>query len=214
MGFGLLFFACFLMYAGAITPLASFTFVIGSALMMYALFKLSEQNKMFFVGFCSSVVMLVLSLIIVVMYVFGASSNVFYKTLVDVQIYLSPAIAIIALIAIAIIAKEVDVKRIQARAIVNIIFVFIYVVFDIISRIVKNAEAMQRVGLVCFIAQIIYTLLLLVNTFNCYMRICYEEDRDMSQESSGIAVFDFLNKLMNKATDKNRKNGPKNKGDK
>ena len=213
MGFGILFLACFFTFLGVLTPLSAFTYVIGFAIMLYALYKLSSQNKWFTASCILSLVLLLISLVIVIMYVFGAVEGALYTFLIRLQTNLTPIIAIFILVAISVIAKEVDLKKIQARAIVNIVFLIIYFVCDTLSIVIKSEEAIKRIGLVGVISQIIYTLLILINVFNCYMRICYEDDKDMSNSSSGIPAFDFLNKMLNKAMDKNRKNKPDNKGD-
>ena len=48
MGFGLLFFGSFLTYFGALSPVGTFTYLIGAEMMLLALYKLSSVNKFFF----------------------------------------------------------------------------------------------------------------------------------------------------------------------
>ena len=130
----------------------------------------------------------------------------------NVQNYLSPALLIVIHIAIYLIAKEVGLTKIQGWTIVNSVFVVIYLICDILSLFLTG-NAIPRLGLVCIIAQVLFSLFMLVILFNCYAKICYEEDKRMEKQSSGVPVFDFLNKMFNKATDKNRKNKPNDKGD-
>ena len=211
MGFGVLFFGCFLTYLGALTPIGLYTFLLGSAVMLFALYKLSSLNKIFLASTAMSALLMLVSLILVVMAVFGVNNGV-YNVLVNVQNYLAPALLIVVHIAIFLIAKEVGLTKIQGWTIVNNIFIFIYLVCDVISHFVTGA-AIPRLGLVCIIAQVLFSMFMLLIIFNCYAKICYEDDKRMENQTSGVPVFDFLNKMFNKATDKNRKNKPNDKGD-
>ncbi|MBQ8147101.1 MAG: hypothetical protein IJ039_09980 [Clostridia bacterium] len=213
MGFGILFFACFLTYFGELTPLASYTFVIGSALILYALYKLYDQNKFFLLSAIGAFLLLLVSIITVIMSAFGIN-NMLYRIMVNVQTYTSAALVFLMLIAIYLLAKEVELRKIQGWCIVDGIFVFIYLVCDLSSMMIKSNAVFVRLGVVCLVAQILYTVLLLVILFNCYARICYEDDKDMKKETTGMPVFDFLNKIFNKVTNKNKNNSPKDKGDK
>ena len=160
-----------------------------------------------------SAILMVVSLTLVIMFIFGYESNTVYKTLVYVQNYLAPVLLISIHIAIYVTAKEVGLNKIQGWTIVNNIFILGYIVCDVLSLFIVGEVATPRLGLVCTLAQVLYSLFMLVILFNCYARICYEDDRNMEKGSSGMPVFDFLNRMFNKATDKNRKNKPNNKGD-
>ena len=50
---------------------------------------------------------------------------------------------------------------------------------------------------------IIYVIFTLITVFNCYASICYEGDEDM-EKSTGIKPLDFLNKVLDKAMNKNK----------
>lgn len=214
MGFGILFFACFLTYFGALTPIGAFTYLLGSGLMLYALYRLSSINKMFVASAIGSSVFLVVSLITVVMFVFGLDANAFYSIMEYVQNYLASALLLAIMASVYLTAKDVDLRKIQGWSIVNSVFILAYVVCDILSIFIVGEVATPRLGLVCIITQVLYSSFMLVILFNCYARICYEDDRKMEKESSGVPVFDFLNRMFNKATDKTRKNKPNDKGDK
>ncbi len=214
MGFGILFFACFLTYFGALTPLSAYTYVLGSALMLFALYKLSGQNKPFMCSAVGSAVLLIDSLIVVVLSVFGIVGNTFYLVAFNVQIFLSPILLIVILFSIYLLAKEVGLRKIQGWCIIDFVFILLSLICDIVSMLVSNEQAFARLGLVCIVSQIIYSALLLVIVFNCYARICYEDDKDMENKTTGMPVFDFLNKAFDKASGKNKKNEPRNKGDK
>ena len=214
MGFGVLFFSCFLTYFGALTPIGTFTYVLGSGIMLFALYKLSSLNKMFAASAVSSALLLMVSLSVVVMFVFGFESNAFYDVVTRIQNYLSPAVLLCVLTSIYLVSKEVGLRKIQGWSIVDGVFVIGYVFCDILSIFVVGDVATPRLGLVCVISQILFSVFLLVIIFNCYARICYEDDRNMEKNTSGVPVFDFLNKMFNKATDKSRKNKPNDKEEK
>lgn len=213
MGFGILFFACFLTYFGALTPISAFTYVLGTAMMLWSLYKLSSQNKLFVAASVADFLLFVVSLIIVALYVFGVK-NAFYDALITIQVVLSPVVLAILLVAIFYLAKEVELKKIQGWSIVDFIFVCLNVICNVISLFVSSEMVISRLGLVFVVSQVLYASLALFILFNCYARICYEDDVNMEKEETGVAAFDFLNKLFNKATDKNRKNGPGDKGGK
>lgn len=209
MGFGILFFGCFLTYFGAITPIGTFTYMLGSAIILYALYKLSSLNKMFFASAIASAVFLLLSLVIVVMFIFGFDNNVAYNVLVYVQNFFSPALLICIHAAVYLVSKEVGLNKLQGWSVVNSAFVLVYVVCDVLSIVITGPVATPRLGLVCTLCQVLYSVFMLVILFNCYAKICYEDDRYMDNSSTGMPVFDFLNRLFNKATDKNNKHNDK-----
>lgn len=213
MGFGLLFFACFLTYFGALVPAFSIYFyVVGSAFMLYALYKLSNQNKLFFVSTLVSLVFLILSIVIVALSVFAQSSGALYRVLIYVQTVLAPVLLIVVMAAVFIIAKEVELRKIQGWSIVNTALIVIAMIFEIISMFVNSGEVIARLGLVWIILRVLYSAFTLVILFNCYARICYEDDADMEKSTTGMPVFDTLNRMLDKATKK--KDGNNKKEDK
>ena len=214
MGFGVLFFACFLTYFGALTPIGTFTFVLGAGLMLFALYKLSDLNKMFFASAIGAAVFLIVSMTVVIMSMFGMQFNTFYKVMELLQNYLSSALLLAIMASVFLVTKEVGLKKIQGWTIVNSFFILIYVVCDILSIFIVGDVATPRLGLVCIISQLLFSSFMLVILFNCYAKICYEDDKRMEKSATGMPVFDLLNKAFDKATDKNRKNKPKNKGGK
>lgn len=213
MGFGLLFFACFLTYFGALVPAFSIYFyVVGSAFMLYALYKLSNQNKLFFVSTLVSLVFLILSIVIVALSVFAQSSGALYRVLIYAQTVLAPVLLIVVMAAVFIIAKEVELRKIQGWSIVNTALIVIAMIFEIVSMFVNSGEAIARLGLVWIILRVLYSAFTLVILFNCYARICYEDDADMEKSTTGMPVFDTLNRMLDKAIKK--KDGNNKKEDK
>ena len=213
MGFGLLFFSCFLTYFGSLTPLGTYTFVLGSAIMLYALYKLSGQNKLFLCSAIISAILLFDSIVVVCCSLFGIL-GAFYKIVFVIQSIIASLLILLMLGAIFLLAKEVELRKIQAWCIVDAIFVFINLVCDAVSAFVDSTAAIARLGLVCILSQVLYSLLLLVILFNCYARICYADDKEMDKNTTVMPIFDFLNKLFDKISDKGRKNGSNDKEDK
>ncbi len=214
MGFGVLFFGCFLTYFGAITPIGTFTYMLGAAIMLYGLYKLSEINKMFLFSAIASFVFLLLSLVIVVMFIFAYDNSMAYSVLGYVQNFFSPVLLICIHVAIYLVSKEVGLNKIQGWSIVNSVFIVIGIVVDVLSVFISNVDVLGRFGIVWIASRVLYSVFMLVIIFNCYAKICYEDDKYMDNENTGMPMFDFLNRLFNKATDKNRKNGSKDKEDK
>jgi hypothetical protein len=56
---------------------------------------------------------------------------------------------------------------------------------------------------------IAYIVLSATTIFNAYARICYEGDENMQRETSGIPIFDALNKLFDKAFTRKNDKGKK-----
>ena len=181
--------------------------------MLFALYKLSTQNKLFFTSMIGAFILLVVSLIFVLMYVLGLDNKV-YDIIGYLQTFISPVLMVLIMLSISLIAKEVELKKFQAWSYVNVGFISIYIACEVASIFISSAKVMQRIGVIDIISRVLFSAFALIILFNCYAKICYEEDKDMKKEDTGVPIFDFLNKLFNKATDKNRKNGPKDKGGK
>ncbi len=190
MGFGILFFACFLTYFGALTPIGIFTYLLGSAIMLFALYKLSELNKLFLYSAVASLVLMLASLVLVVMFIFGWDSNSFYSILAQIQNYLAPALLILIHVAIYTVSKEVGLNKLQGWSIVNSFFIGGYMVCDLLSIFLVGPVITPRLFIVGIFAQILFSLFMLLILFNCYAKICYEDDKNMEKGTSGVPVFD------------------------
>ena len=134
MGFGILFFGCFLTYFGALTPIGSFTYLLGSAIMLYALYKLFELNKMFLFSAIASFVFMIMSLAIVVMCVFGMDGNSVYSIFTKVQNYFAPALLILIHIAIYLTSKEVGLTGLKRQIIQYFFFFFCHIISSYSSK--------------------------------------------------------------------------------
>ena len=215
MGFGIMIIGCFFLLLGAFTSLAPFTYVIGSAILLYSLKELIRQNKLFIVTMALTVAQLALSMVNMFVYVLSAS-----QTLVDVFAnvlqLMNFSLCMVLITSIFILAKEVELPSLQGKIILTYVFAGIYFVSMMLANTVfkSSAEGMQRVAVIVFFTQLIYVIMTLVVVVNSYMRICYEDDVDMTKKT-GNATLDFLNDKLNVAmTPKEKKDIEKNKGEK
>jgi len=205
MGFGLLFIGYFFTFLGAITPLSTYCYVIGTGIIIYSLKNLIFENKLFIATMVTSIILEFVSIAKMIMDVFGYVNTPTFNVINLIQGYLAPILNIILLAAIYLIAKQVGLIKVQSKAVVDLIIVGIYVISAVIFNVLSNQFAKERLFVVNVIAQLIYTVFTLVIIFNCYARICYEGDENMDKET-GIKAFDFLNRALNKVMNKNKDN--------
>lgn len=205
MGFGILFIGYFFTFLGAITPLSTYCYVIGTGIIIYSLKNLIFENKLFLATLITSIILEVVSITKMIMDVFGYVDTTAFNVINLIQGYLTPLLNVILLVAIYLIAKQVGLIKVQAKAIVDIIIVGIYVVSAIILNLISNQFAKERLFVVSVIAQLIYTVFTIVIIFNCYARICYEGDENMEKET-GNKPLDFLNRALDKVMNKNKDN--------
>ena len=206
MGFGLMFVGYLIMSLGAFTPLSTFTWVIGSAILLYSLKELVFQNKAFIVSMALVAMTLLSSTVYMFVYVLGGS-NVVLDICLTIQKLLSLLFNIVLLWAIYIIAKEVELNQIRVKVIITYIPILIYVVFIVLANAISfDSDTFSRVFFVVTACQIIYIVMSLVTILNSYMRICYEDDIDMNKKSSN-GVMRFLNDQLNRVmTPKEKRN--------
>jgi hypothetical protein len=203
MGFGLLFIGYFFTFVGALAiPISQYTYVLGTGIILFSLKKLILENKMFvasaiFAGTFEifSVVALMISLL--------QPENKVGSILAEIQLICACILNLLLLASILIISKEVGATKIQSKSIVNLIVTVISLIFVSLSVILPNAEAQARFFLVGYVAMIVYVIFTLITIFNCYASICYEGDENM-EKTTGNTPLDFLNKILDKAINKNK----------
>lgn len=206
MGFGVLFIGYFITFLGALSaialPIAPFTYVVGSAIIIYSLKNLIYQNKLFLVSMIASVLLELVSIPTLAFYFINPEASV-YQALAVAQVVLAFLLHVALLLAIFVISKELNITKIESRAIVNLVVSAIALIFAILS--LTLAEPLnQRFFLVALCTCLIFVIFTLGAIFRCYANICYEGDENMQKETTGIAPLDFLNKLLNKAMNKNK----------
>ena len=201
MGFGILFLGYFIAFVGGLTPISMYTYVLGAGIIVYSLKNLIYENKLFVASIFTAGALELVSIAVVIFKLFGFDRLGIYSILSIIQSYLAPTLSIVLFLAIYVIANSVDLKKIQARVVVNIIVTSIYIIFAVIFNFTRN----DIIGLISIIAQIVSVLFALVIIFTCYMRICYEDDKDMSKSETGFKPLDILNKGLNKVSKKKDK---------
>lgn len=206
MGFGILFIGYFITYLGALSgavalPIAPFTYLVGAGIIIYSLKNLIYQNKLFLISMISAIALELVSIPVLVLNFTSPESSP-YKVLAIIQISLAFITHLLLLFAILKISSELKITKIQSRAIVNLVVSTLALIFLILS-IMLNEPLNQRFFLVGISACIIFVLFTLGAIFRCYASICYEGDEDMQRET-GFAPFDFLNRMLNKAMNKNK----------
>ena len=215
MGFGIMFIGCCFMLLGAFTTFAPFTYVLGSAIIMYSLKELIRQNKMFFITLVITVVEFLASM--TYMFIYVLSSNQALISAMSLALSISNVVfCALALTSIYLLAKQVELPSIQAKVVITYILMAIYAICVILlNAFFKDSEfAMSRLSLIIFISQILYSIMVLVTVANSYIRICYEDDKDMDKKT-GNAPLDFLNDKLNYAmTPKEKRDLKKDENDK
>ena len=215
MGFGIMLIGCFLLLLGAFTTLAPFTYVVGSAVVLYSLKELIKQNKVFFSAMILSIAQLALAIVNLFTYVLSPSQDLVSTLAILLQIC-NLSLCIVLLTAIFLLAKEVDLPSIQRKVIVAYIFAGIYFIAIVLANTAfrTNSAVMERISVIVFFTQLLYVILTLLVVANSYMRICYADDLNMDKKT-GNATLDFLNDKLNYAmTPREKKDLEKNKGDK
>ncbi len=215
MGFGIMFIGCCFMLLGAFTTFAPFTYVLGSAIILYSLKELIKQNKVFLITMVLTGVEFVLSM--AYMFIYVLSSNQALLDAMSLSLSISNVVfCVLALTAIYLLARQVELPSIQTKVIITYILMAIYTICVLLLNIFfrGNEFAMSRLSIIIFFAQILYAIMVLVTVANSYIRICYEDDKDM-EKKTGNTPLDFLNDKLNYAmTPKEKKNLDKNDKDK
>jgi hypothetical protein len=215
MGFGIMFIGACCALLGALTTLSPFTYVVGSAVILYSLKELIRQNKVFLASMIMVAVEFLLAMVNMFLYVLSPN------TLVTEYISLALAIAnlfvcVVLITAIYILAKEVELPKLQSKIIITYLLMGIYFVAVVLLNTVfkTNEFAVSRLSAIVFFAQLLYVVMTLVVIANSYIRICYEDDKNMDTRT-GNKPLDFLNDKLNMAmTPKEKKELEKNKRDK
>lgn len=203
------------MLLGAITPLATFTYVIGSAIILYSLKELIQQNKLFIASMIAFFVEFFLSMAnMIIQVLFPLIAGAAYVSL-TLSVINTIACAIL-ITAIYLLARAVELPSLQGKIIVTYVFLGIYFIAMLLLNFVFNKSqfAIERLSVIVTISQLLYVIMILVVVANSYIRICYEDDRDMTKKSSS-APLNFLNDTLDRAmTPKEKREGRDNKGDK
>ncbi len=209
MGFGLLFIGYFFTFIGALAiPISQYTYVLGTGIILFSLKKLILENKMFVASAIFAGVFEIFSVVALMISLFQPESKA-GSILAEIQLICACVLNLLLLSSILIISKEVGATKIQSKSIVNTVITVVSLILVSLSVILPNAEAQARCFLVRYVAMIIYVIFTLITVFNCYASICYEDDENM-EKSTGNKPIDFLNKILDKAMNKNKDSINKN----
>lgn len=210
MGFGLMFIGYFIAYLGTfLSELSVFTYILGTGIIILSLRKLILENKLFIASSVIAILLEISSMAVAIMGFLGTSeSHIVYLVFGQVYQWAPYLLNIMLMLSIFVIAREVDVLNIKVMSIICTSLVGICVGFLIAYLIAGDEFTKERLMFVIVLLQLLYSVLGLVTIFNCYMKICYEDDKDMDKET-GNPVIDFLNRQLENPF--NRKNKPKGK---
>lgn len=209
MGFGLLFIGCFIAYIGSFSAMiSSFTYALGAIIILFSIRKLLYEGKLFIVSAVLALALEITALTSIGIQVFSSSfaPNPVMLYLTELFAYL---FITVMMIAIALLAKEVELSRLSIMAFIDVGLVCTTGALFVLSEVIKNSAALPWISLAYVLIKLATVVFSLVVIFGAYMRICYEGDEKMQEEKTGFAPFDKLNELSNKAFSQNRNKGGK-----
>ncbi|MBR2388306.1 MAG: hypothetical protein IKB02_06005 [Clostridia bacterium] len=205
MGFGLLFLGYFMAHLMSVFSLGCLVRLAGFMLMIYAFTRLHKYNVSFRFPFYSAFAMLGVTLADC----YGKIGELLYDNLIvdsfslpegffetvasadDVFSFLFHACLLYAILSIA---KETEVEKIRVAAVRNFVFICLYAVLIIVSKLpfsfVESYKRYFSMPVILFYFAIIILNLVLI--FTCYANICDESDIDMPLKKSR---FEFINKF-------------------
>ncbi|MBE6600132.1 MAG: hypothetical protein E7640_02855 [Ruminococcaceae bacterium] len=201
MGFGTLFVGYILTYLFVLTPFGYLFELVGSALMLYAMTKLTEYNKNFRYSFFAAIPVVLIALFSSVINSVDMLGVTFIppEMLILVVAYAKAVFNLLfhiaLLTAVADIARETGCGKIRTAAYRNlIIYAFYFVLFIVsnLSVIQANETAYSLIALAGNIFWLAWVILNGTMLYSCYMRICDENDTEMKAKTSR---FSFINKF-------------------
>lgn len=209
MGFGIMLIGYIITYAGAfIQSISAFTYVLGSGIILFSLRKLILENKLFIVAISFALLLEISSIISLGIEVFASPNTV---SIVFMYIARFSALLLNAFLMLAIykLAKDVEVPNVKYMSLISAILVSVSMILYILCISIKAEHVLERLMVLYIISTVAYSVLSVVVIFNSYVRICYEGDEKMQKETSGIPIFDALNKLFDKAFTRKNDKGKK-----
>ncbi len=201
MGFGILFIGYVLAYLFILTPFGYFFELVGTGLMLYAFTKLAEYNKSFKYAFVAALPLLLIALfssVINTMANFG-STYVPPELLITVVSYVKLLCNMIfhfaCLTAVADIAKETGSTKIRSAAYRNLIIYGLYFALVLVSNLPALRENESVYAVLALAGNIFWLAWVMLNgilLYSCYMRICDENDTEMTAKASRFGVINRL----------------------
>ncbi len=205
MGFGLLFLGYFMTHLMSVFSLGCLVRFAGYSLMIYAFTKLHKYNVSFRFPFYASFAMLgvtaadcyekVGKLLYDSLIIDSFSlPEGFSETVASADDVLSFVFHACLLFAIFEIAKETEVEKIKVASVRNFVFIGIYAVLIMISKLpfAFVDDYKRYFSMPIILLYFVLIILNLVLIFTCYANICDESDIDMPLKKSR---FEFVNKF-------------------
>lgn len=211
MGFGLLFIGYFVAYLGSfLAEFSVFTFILGAGIILFSLKNLVFENKMFVFSAIAAFVLEISAILVAMLgFMFIPETNVAYIVISQIYKWITYVLNICLMIAIFIIAKDVDILKIKIMSIVNLMLISLGAIVAFAYDFVTDEFTQLRLRYLSVGSQILFVILGLFIIFSCYMKICYEDDQNMQKKTSGIPFFDFLNRKLDRAFEKKNDIGKK-----
>lgn len=209
MGFGLMFIGYIIAFAGSVVPqISALTFILGSGIILLSLKKLIYENKLFIVALVFAFLLEVSSIISLGIELFFVPNtvSVVFGYIANASSFL---LNLFLMLAIFVLAKDVEVNNVKILSLVSSSLVGASSISYILCQAIRLDYVLERLYVVHFIMSIAYIVLSAITIFNAYARICYEGDENMQRETSGIPIFDALNKLFDKAFTRKNDKGKK-----
>ena len=172
--------------------------LLGSAIVLTALTRLTEYEKSFRVPMIFGCVMTLPALYRVlswmsVAFLWGETalfSDAVKAGVEYMEFILTLGFGISLLLAVRKLASDVEDSKIVVASVRNLVFLGLFTILWIVSQIpFPYARLVEDAS---FVTKIIYHILVSVMFISCYMRICDESDKDMPIKQSRFA---WVNKI-------------------
>lgn len=200
MGFGLLFVGYLATYLLSISNYGNYPAIIGCFLMLYALSKLAEYEGGFKKAFFAALPMtaavgalLVCDMLVAFGVLVKEDIVIFDAVAHYVKIAADIAYHVTLLFAVARIARNTELPKIEKAAWRNLLISSLFFVTEVVEFTVPTTSPARMY--IFFAAVLLWLSSLTLNgvmLMSCYMRICPEGDEDLPQKPSR---FGFINKF-------------------
>lgn len=216
MGFGLLFLGYFTVAFMSWHTFGAVVQLFGYGLILWATLKLREYHGTFGLGAIGAALMLIVTAFSAV----GEVSDFLYENLIIAsRLYSSAVWSVIGYVdtaaffvfhalllwGVRVIAREVGVMRLEANAIRNFVFFFLYELLTV-SATLPIAFFENMVSYLMLFSIVLYFICSVLNLIlfaSCYAQICDESDVEMTRKPSRFA---FVNRMRENAERREQKN--------
>ncbi len=210
MGFGVLLFGYFFLYAMPFNSVDCFAHLFGGLLVWRALSLLRQYRAEFALCRYPMLAVIPIDALLVVEWILRVSGNAFawqetasfwIRSVRDVLLLF---FNLLLLFAIRAIAREVELPTLAGKALRNTVIVLFYAGLTVISLICHLAGWTLVTGYLnptLVLLVLVIWLLMIAHLFSCYKNICAPEDLDMDPPDSPFA---FINRFRRKERERNQ----------